>query len=473
MIRIGFDDDKTDAEFLREEEEKERILAGDTSIDYETKIKNMKLPYFSKEREEEFLKNNYDCVVVNSFYNDDYDLSEEEREEKNSLYKVFAKVRTKRICRKLDEFVDQYRNAMVCLDKVAEDNGIYSKEKFMKLVLQKKILVTGLRFPKYKGKDRKRLDMDYVAEFILSDEESYKANPSYRDDNIIDDMTHEELRNFIFEPGELDYINSPPSEISIRNSRRPYDKDNYKDDENIVIALSPKESKKLLKEQPEIVAKFKEIRNDLRYNLTSSYIRDITYDDIDNLKKYDTRYSYKSASDIPEFKGDISGKDYYKYLNALDEYIEDNVKVSVAGSMKTVYEAKDIEFKTMLEQSGWNIRKFADTIDLLKKERKARKSDNKKIKQLKSRLLKIQDRQKRKMGEDFDDEDYKKDKKKKKKAKVKHIKDSDNYGKKNKKYEKKKKEIKDKYDDVLMSSRGRYNQTLNEWEDDALDFRIF
>ena len=137
MIRIGFDDEKTDEEFLREEEERERILSGDTNIDYEARIRNMKLPYFSKEREEEFLKNGYDCVVVNSFWNDDYDLSEEEREEKNSLYKVFAKTRTKRICRRLEDFVDQYRNSLVCLEKVAEDNGLYSKEKFMKLVLKK------------------------------------------------------------------------------------------------------------------------------------------------------------------------------------------------------------------------------------------------------------------------------------------------------------------------------------------------
>ena len=145
-VRIGFDDEDTlDLSTLSTKKQEDII-----------KEVRKKTVYLSEKRAKEFLETGYDCVVVNVFYDDDYHLSDEEKEANSAFYKEFVKYnKMKNTYRKLDEYVVKVRELLKCLDLVAESNGIYDTDKFKKLYLKGKIEIVGLKWPRFKGKERK------------------------------------------------------------------------------------------------------------------------------------------------------------------------------------------------------------------------------------------------------------------------------------------------------------------------------
>ena len=456
-VRIGFEDE---TEFNPEE------LSTKKQEDVLEEVRK-KTVYLPERRVKEFLEEGYDCVVVNTFYNDDYHLSDEEKASNNEFYKEFVKYnKMKNTYRKLDEYVIKVRELLKCLDLVAQKNGVYDPDKFKKMYLKGKINIVGLRWPRFKGKEKKDISYDYLTEFILSDRDPKEILPSYKQDYEDDELESEDL----FNEGELDKILGPLTEDELRCENTFYDEDEDVDGTNAVIAMGNKEFKKTFKGfEREFDYAIKDIKRRRRSQdiLSSSYIHELTYDDIDRIAEYDQTYKFKSSDDIPEFKGDASNsKDYYKYIQKLEKFDRKHTKINIGGKMKTLEEADEIQLKELLENAGWNIRNFAINKEQEEKLKKIKKLDKKKEQKLKEKLLAIKNRKKRKLNDDIDEEirKYTKDKKKKKSKKDK------------KKFDYKKKRKKDinklskEYEDLILKVSGKENETFEDWEKSSMDF---
>lgn len=425
------------------------------------KYEPIKIPEY---RIKELLETGYDCVVVNSF-GDDYHMDEQEREANNQFYKVFKnRNRMKNIQRRVDEYVRTVRATLDCLNLVAESNGLYSPEKFKKMYLKGKINIAGLKFPKLKGRAKKDYDTDYLTEFILSDEDPKDILPNYQrhgDDYLDDD--DEVLKDKLFDKDELKEILTPLTEEEERYRHTFFNVEtDDPDNSNIAITLNEKESKELLKAEPKIAQSVKDMRRAIRSsdNLNRSFLRDIIYDDMSEIEKYDQKYQYKSKSDMPEFTGDIMDtKAYDKYMMKLDKYMKNNIKMNYAGKFKTLAEIEELEVKALLEENDWNLRAFVVNKEREKKLRKISKFDRQKEKNLKKKLLSIEERKKRRMG-DFSEEDYKKYKKKMKEKKRRQ---------KSKGRSEAKKDIKKGIENELLKASGKENMSFKEYEEEALD----
>lgn len=398
----------------------------------------------------------FDCVVVNSF-GDDYHCSDKEREERNKFAKDAKKIKSmKRIYRKLDEYVVAVREHLKFLDKVAEGNGVYEPDEFKKLFFKGKINIVGMRFPKYKGPNRKDINYKYLAEFVLSNADPSEIIPKwqrgdYEDpdmDNIVDEM---------FTKEELEYIFTPLSEKEARFEYELFDpNEDDQDGTNVSVTLTTKQSKKLIKYQPELVAKLKEMKRERHTidRLNDTFLHNTIADDISEIAKYDANYQYVSKSDIPEFSGDImDDKNYYKYMQRLQEFEDNNTYVNYHGKDKTLGEVKELELKEILERDDWNIRNFAENKLQEKKLKKLQKRDKRKEKQLKKHLMDIQKRRESRMNNESYKEYKKKAFKKKKKDKKKDVKET----------------VKNTKKDINQILLGDKSQSFKEYKEKALD----
>ena len=415
MIYIGMEDPELQQEVQFDEDGNPISNHGDGyDEEQKEKIRN-KTVYIPEKRIEQF-KADYDCVVVMDF-GDEYHLSEEEREEKNRFYKAFRKFsKYKHKYRKLDEYVEAMREALKCLDFVAENNGVYSPEEFKKLFFRDKIYINGLVFPKYSGKNKKNISWDYVTEFILSDRDPREILPS-KEENFYSEDELEELEGRLFDEGELDRITRELTPEEITEQNKFYDvEERDPGDDNIVIFMNKKQTKKYIKGTPEFLNEIKEMRQAgksldsmarLAYDLTSA--------DIEEIARYDQQHNYVSKSDFPKFKGDLTNDDdYYRYMMQLEEFENSSVKDNYAGKMKTLDEINEIELKKVLESHSWNLRNLYGNKDKEERLKRLQKKERKREKELKEKLIRVQNRRKRRMGEDIEDEPKKKKKKKKK-----------------------------------------------------------
>lgn len=375
------------------------------------------------EKRRKELEKLYQTVVVHD-YGDEYHLSEEERQKKSKYYDAFNRLRKcKRKFRKLDEYVKVYRLAMNCLRLVANDNGIYDPEKFMRMAIKGQIEVFGLTFPKYIGKDKKDINWEYVSEFIL--DESKDPSELVMTKYDMDDDYDDESLESIFEPEVADRImNSIESSDDEDKVCKPiYDEvpDGY------AVLSDKKETKQLLKSNPEILNRIKEdikhTNKKLKLNnrLNNMYLYNMDESDFEIIEEMDRKRGFNTSGELPVFKGDIMNRsDYKKYLYELEEYEKNNIQINYDGKMRTQAEIDEIELKMALERDGWNIRNLYRQKDKEKKLKKARKRDKQREKELTAKLLKIQERQKKRSGKSGNKEvefDSKKSKKKKKKSK--------------------------------------------------------
>ena len=393
MVTLEIDDVKPvpgeydDTNLLTEEKKKE-ILRRKKSIK------------FTERRLKEFL-DDFDCVVVNDF-GDDYHLSEEEREKKNKYYKLFQPIlRLKRKYRNLSQFIDAYRSCLNVLDVIANDaakKGVITSEEFKNKFFKGKVEVYGLEFPKYIGKDRKRLERDYLIDFILSDEPSDRIFPEESEvedtDEVPPDLTEE----------ELEFICSAESKDEVENY--------------IIRPMGKKKEKAILKSFPNLKINFKEEQKKKRgiKNL-DKYLYSFTQSDIQELSKYDNRTI--KTSPYPEFHGDCNkNKDVNRFLAEVEEWKLDNTYENYHGKMLSKRKIEELELKMALDNAGFNVRKLYNEESKEKKLKKLQKKKRKKIQQLKKEIIKTQEGSKKfkKLKEDVNDKPSKKKKKKRKKA---------------------------------------------------------
>jgi hypothetical protein len=468
MIRIGFDDDDKILDPDQLDEDGNPIEKSGTKVDFE---KNKEV-YLSPRRLEQ-LKEELSCVVVHDF-GDEYHLSEEERREKNALYDAFKKFRKyKHTYRKLDEYVVVMREALSCLKAVAENNGVYSEDEFIKLFLRKKIEIAGLRLPRYKGRNRKALSWDFVTEFILSNDPPEDILPKPREELITEDE-YEEAEQQLFDAGQMDIILRPVTEKEQAKFDEFFDIEEDKQvDNGMAVELSKKDQKALMKAQPELMYTIKEGRRNMKSIANLDRLAyTLTDDDLDMIELNDKKYQYVSSSDYPVFEGDLnSGKNYHKYIMKLQEYENTQIKENYSGRLKTKEEIYELELKQELEANGWNLRNLYENKDKEKRLKKAQKRDKKQEKKIKEKLLAVQNRRKRRMGEDVDNEAYKKGKKKKK-GKGKN-KDRDKADIKKAKKLKKLKKQKEKDVENFMNNAAILrsdSDSFDEYEKDVLDW---
>lgn len=381
--------------------------------------------YLSEKRKKQMLAG-YETVVVHDF-NDDYNLSDEEREERNAFYKKFHRLnKCKRKYRKIDEYVDACRISIECLEAVAETNMVYSKDKFMAKAMDGKINVFGWFYPKYTGKDKKKLNWEYINNFILGDEDpSVLVQPRERMDIESEDEL-EDLKYILFDKDELDEIIERACD---KDEEDDYERSIDEDDEDVKYSseiadpMKKKDKKFIKKILPDIgnVTKAFDKSAEAKRKI-ASFVSDISTDDFSFIDDYDEEMGFDTGSRIPKFKGNIeSDEDYECYMAALDEFDQTQFKYNYNGVMLTKEEINELELKSALDEAGWNIRKLYDNEKIAKEDKKARKKDKKKEKELKRELLEVQKRSKARMeGIDVDNDDRyngKISKKKKKKLK--------------------------------------------------------
>lgn len=332
-------------------------------------------------------------VVVND-YGDEYHLSEDERKRRNKYYEVFSKLmKCKKKYRKLDEFVKVFRLCMDCLEVVASDNMVYDKADFVSKVLAGKIKVTGLSFPKYMGKDRKEVNWDFVAE-VIADRDMDPSVLIKEDDSPLDDMTDDELGEVLFTPEQLSALEKlAENEADNKVTIRAFTGDGTDDEEVIVDSI--KDSKRFLKEDPEMYVAIKnsmiaEKKLGMQKLRMSKFLSEITSDDYREIEALDKSRGYMSEDDVPEFDGDIMNKDdYRRYLYQLKEFRETHTRVNYKGKARTIQEVKELELKDFFEESGWNVRALSGKSkreNELKKIRKGEKKERKREEKLKARL---------------------------------------------------------------------------------------
>ena len=415
MINILLDDETEESKF---DEDSEEIHHGKGYNPEEIRGKMIKL---RPERAEK-IKAEFDCVVVNDF-GDEYHLSEEERIAKNKFYeafKVFSKCKHK--YRKLDEYVVAMREALKCLDFVAENNGVYSPEKFKKLFLKDKIFINGLTFPQFKGREKKTISWEYLCEFIMSDRPASEIIPK-KDDEIYTEEDYDDLEETLFDEGQIDEIIAPDSEEEEYRRNLFFDRDTQEQKGNVVLFLDPKQSRKMIKQQPEMLYEIKEMKKEKRRSdkmNMARYVYDLTSEDIDSIAEYDRVHGFVSSSDVPEFKGDLTkDSDYNRYLMQLEEWENTQIKEDYHGKLKTHEQIAEIELKQLLESNNWNIRNLYENKEKEEKLKRIRKKEKKREEELRKKLVAVKARRKRRMGEEVEDE--KKGKKKKKKNKKKEV----------------------------------------------------
>jgi len=384
-----------------------------------------KLPKLKKERED-MIKQEFSQIVVHEF-GDEYHMSDEERKKKFKYYdafKSFSKFKHK--FRKFPDYIKAMREALKCLDLVAQDNFVYSPDKFKKLFFKGKIWIKGLVLPEFKGAGRRSVDTEYLLDYILSDapaedflkKDDHEVYTKEELDNAFEELFSKEDQEAIdraiakSKNDEDDFYCVPSSSYSAGEDIP----------DNLIVPISKKEMKKSIKVLPDLGNLFKEIEKRGKKNkmCMGGYISNMLMEDFDNFDEYDTSREI-ILSKMPKFKGDMTNDDdYYRYLAKLDEWERTQIKKPYNGKLKTQEEIDAIELKKALENHNWDIRNLFGNKERAKKLEKLRKEQLRKEKETKKKLIKLQEaRKRRQLGDDYDEEEEKSKKKKAKKLKKK------------------------------------------------------
>ena len=397
-----------------------RITRGGS---YSTRQRPERKPRIISDERYKEIAAKYSDVCIHD-YGDEYHMSEEERAQKNRYYQVFSKViRCKKKYRKIDEFVRTYRLCLDCLREVAEHNGVYNPDKFIKLVLKGEITVFGLTFPKYIGKDRKTINWKYIVQFIISGDDPKTLVLGKTDDYAR--MGDDEAYQTLFTDEEREKMQASIHEYvySKDESITPFygeDDDHGEVHDTLAIAATKKETKKFVEETPTVINAIRESEKARRKaNATNqrlrSYAFEMTEDDYQKIEAMDRARGIITDSDVPVFRGDIMNRrDYMLYLYRLRQYELENIKENYNGKMITLEDIRELELKEALEQAGWNLRALYKAKNAEKKLRKAYKEDKKREEDLKRKLLTLQKRQKKRSKKSDIELNAKKKKKKKK-----------------------------------------------------------
>lgn len=339
-------------------------------------------------KEIESMRKSFETVVVNDF-SDDYHLSDEERYANAEIAKLSkALAKTKRKCNNLYDYVLAMRIRMDVISYIAKTNGIYTVKQFMKKVLKGDVILNGLSFPKYTGKNRKGINWEYISEYILDrsrdplDLKKQKYRPVDIDE--IDDI--DAFRKTAFSPEMYREIfeeeNTDGHEILVEELKGTKIRDKYGDDIYRNLFMGGKEFKNKLSTAKEL-----------------GYIFDNRISDIDAVLALDNKRRLKNgALKMPEFTGNpMSRKDVAKWINEVDEWERSNVLVKTGNGRMTQQQLDEIEVRDLLEKCGWNVRKFGET-SFDKKKNKNRRNDRKRTKRVAENIKDASDRNKKHKG---------------------------------------------------------------------------
>ena len=417
MAKIILDADRN-KDFLEEHEEEVKNLRF-TDEDEEgsaTRKRTIRPVYISPEEMAE-LEERYSYVVVQDF-EDEYHMSRKDREEMKKKYSKFMELKqgfTKKI-RKLDKYVKACRLCMEIINDTAETNGIIEPEKFKKMVLKGEIEIFGMKFPKFQGKGRKNMNWKYITEFILDPTLDLKLLTEYSDidEDEIMDLNPEDA----FGEEEFEEIMKEPSEEEEEmRTRTIYDPDDAGG--ALATRTTKKERKQFMKSNPGFSKMIKRLTQDTDKKKQNALIWQLDNEDMKWIEEYDKKFNRKDLDSMPVFKGEANNqKDVDAFLYNMEEWERENTLVEVNGRYITQEEKEELEYKQMLEESGYNLRNLYGAKEKEAARRKSEKANKKKIKTLKKMLSKLQDKDKE---DDVDAMETggvnKKKKKKKKKAK--------------------------------------------------------
>lgn len=440
--------------------------------------------------------------TVNDF-NDDYNLSNEEREKRNKYYayhREFTKGGYK--CNNVIKYVTKARISIkwlydIYLDVPKMMTSEYNMS-FMKFLKKAKSDAEKLRifhkrenegknvsypdlslhinlgswmYPKFKPKkNTRRYDEKYLEEFIFSDKdvsELIPDNESFENELIITDENLDDVGKRLFGSCRWEELKKPLPEDEL--FKRQYDPDeDFIDDHPTLAVIGTEEDAKEWMKFDDFRAFMTDIASKERGRSRLRSITDIRNDD--EMSYFDERdyttkkgkkgkkYNYQQL-EIPKFNGDIDDKDAFDiFMNKIDEYEDRMYYQCEDGKVRTGEEIDILELKEFLSMNGWKInalRGIGGKDKNNKSNKKKRKSHYDKVQKIKRKLTK--GKIKEKVGV--------KNKKKKNKKKNK----KDNYDKLSRKEREKeinkyKKEQSDDLDAILLNAVNREGyDSLDDW----------
>ncbi len=443
-------------EYLEDQLKQEMIKNGEVPNSISNisrrKIKEVYIP----PDEIEELHDRYSKVVVQDF-EDDYHISREEREAMRKRYEKFFRLKrnyTKKI-RRLDKYIEACRLTVEIIRDTAETNGVMDPDDFITDVLTGKIVINGLSIPKYQGKGKKTLNWDYIMQFIL--------DPTRNIDEIIYNQDTSKCKETI----EVEDTSTPEEVMTpedyeafmnlIETDKTPnlsfYDGSNG---EGYATVESDKQRKGLLKICPTYTKKLKAMY-DQGKSTDKGYLWQLEDEDLQWIREFKEEAARKNGDAKPEFTGSILDDDAVeRYLFELDEWERDHDLVKYGQNMITREQKEEIDFKNLLEASGYNLRNLYGNRERQKKINKARSKQTKEIKSLKKMLEELKSKQEKTNLEGLNGTIEVKDiggdkvnKKKKKKKKVKG---------------KKAKEMEKHFDNLLLDAVGSNDKDMKSYQ---------
>lgn len=370
-------------------EMKEEEFAGFTRYK-----RNIRRKFYSVE-EMDKLREDFSKVIVQDF-EDDYHMPKAEREAKRRQYEKFYKLMNEfpKKIRRPDVFVEACRVCMDIIYETADRQRVFSRKKFIKKAIEGKIVIEGLNFPKLEGKSMKRMNKDTLARYIVDTSkdprellEGGSTNDLATDENgiIISQkscLTDEELEYYL-------RVDDEEAEKFFREGGF-FNEDDHDYYHGRIATYS---TKKMRKTMLKVCPTFKNVLKDMQKSMgIASKTRgfdELTENDVDELKRIDQRVN-RSDLKYPKFKGSMLNEDDVNaYCYALDEYNKETTYVLYNGRYITESEKEDIEFKSLLDRNGWNIRNLYGNKEKVKRQEKLDKLKEKRIKKLKEKLKRV------------------------------------------------------------------------------------
>lgn len=464
MAGIILDADENQ-EYIERQLKKEAASDGNGMPDAITNISKRKIRevYIPPEELDE-LRQRYSRVVVQDF-EDDYHMTKEEREKQREQYSKFFRLKrnyAKKI-RRLDKYVEACRLVFEIINDTADEaetDHLMSKDTFITSVLNGKITIRGLTIPKYVGKGKKSLNWDYVMEFVLDPnkdiDELIRSQQTSRCKSMDDDD---------FEPEDVESIKDDLTPEEYQQFKEFVD--NYQPPvrsfydgsigEGYATIETDKMRKQLVKQYPGFSKALKEMYNNGKKNRDKTYLWQLEEEDLQWIKEFKEEASKRNGDARPEFTGSIMDEEAVgRYLFELDQWEKEHNLVKYGSNMVTQSAKEELDFKAILEQSGYNLRNLYGNKQRTKEMNKKRKLQSKKIDSLKKMLEDLNAKQKKTNLEglnggiesiDLGGDAVNKKKKKKKKPK----------GKKAKKMEK-------QFEGLLLDAIGSDDKDMKSYE---------
>lgn len=391
QIRIGFDD------VPNSDEAKQESKKGAKEF---IKLNKYKPPYIPPDKISE-LKEQMSCVVVHD-YRDAYHLSEEERTKRYELYKYFKAVDYRSVKykhNKLESYITSMRKCMKCLQLIADNNGFYEPEEFIKLYFKNKIVIHGFKFPRLVNRKLKRsVDPKFLTEFILSDEPVNNV-ASLIGNDVVDvdgELLDEDISERIINKDELkEIISSSSSDVSAAVENACTYETGSDAIPGVITSIDNATSIKVTKSFPQIVDVLLDVdKSKKKKDNLNRYAMDYMFTDKDysKLESFNRKYRNEKSdkSKLPQFSGDITNvNEYNRYLRKLEEYRDNNVYTEndYYGNKHTIAESQDTELKELLQEKGFNLREFWNNDSAEKKARRLAKKNNRDCEKWKAKLI--------------------------------------------------------------------------------------